>query len=199
MSPDPSATAHTAVVPTSPVRLYIFGAAGSGTSTLGQAIAASTGWLHLDADDFYWKPTPQPYTEKHPPAARVAAMQARMQGHANWVISGGSLYDWGAPLLPQLSHAVFLRLDDALRMARLHARETTRFGDALVNDPVRHQVSQAFFAWAAAYEAGGDDGARSLQRHQRFLQELHCPVLQLDSAAPVAALRDAVLGFVRRA
>ncbi len=197
MSPDPSATAHPAVVPTSPVRLYIFGAAGSGTSTLGQAIAASTGWLHLDADDFYWKPTPQPYTEKHPPAARVAAMQARMQGEASWVISGGSLYDWGAPLLLHISHAVFLRLDDALRMARLHARETARFGDALVNDPVRHQVSQAFFAWAAGYETG-DDGARSLQRHQRFLQELHCPVLQLDSAAPVAALRDAVLGFVRQ-
>ncbi len=34
------------------VRLHIFGASGSGTTTLARALAKRCGWLHLDTDDF---------------------------------------------------------------------------------------------------------------------------------------------------
>lgn len=57
-------------------RLHIFGASGSGTTTLGAALAQRMGVPHLESDDFYWVDCPQqPYTHKRPPAERVARQQ----------------------------------------------------------------------------------------------------------------------------
>ncbi|QNN57651.1 AAA family ATPase [Diaphorobacter ruginosibacter] len=180
-----------------PVHLHIFGASGSGTSTLGKALSQRLGWLQLESDDFFWKPTPQPFTEKVPEAERAPNMLRALKGHENWIVSGGSLYTWARDVIPLFTHAVFLRLDDALRMARLRERERERFGDALVNDPVRRQVSEAFFEWAAGYEKG-TDSHRSLQRHRRWAdEELHCPVLELGTSDPVPQLVESVIDFLR--
>ena len=187
-------TPHSSV---SSVRLHIFGASGSGTTTLGAALAAAQGWLHLDADDFYWKQGVLPFSEKVPQPERVSQLLRAMQGHGDWIISGGSLYSWAEPVVPMFTHAVFLRLDDSLRMQRIHARERSRFGDALDTDAERKRISSAFFEWAAGYETGGDR-LRSLQRHQQWAAELHCPVLQFDTAQPLNALVGAVQRFLQK-
>lgn len=46
--------------------IHIFGASGSGTSTLGRAVAAGLGWRFLDTDDFFWLPTDPPFTTPRP-------------------------------------------------------------------------------------------------------------------------------------
>lgn len=45
-------------------RINIVGAPGSGTTTLGRALATQLGFVFADADDFYWKPTTPPFQEK---------------------------------------------------------------------------------------------------------------------------------------
>ena len=45
-------------------RIYITGAAGSGTTTLGAEIARSINAVHIDIDDFYWEVTDPPYATK---------------------------------------------------------------------------------------------------------------------------------------
>lgn len=40
-----------------PCRLFIMGASGSGTTTLGRAIANEWAVPHADADDYFWQPT----------------------------------------------------------------------------------------------------------------------------------------------
>jgi len=52
--------------------VHITGASGSGTTTLGRALAERLGWMHLDTDDFYWLPTDPPYREKRPAETRLA-------------------------------------------------------------------------------------------------------------------------------
>ncbi|BDD11489.1 hypothetical protein FUAX_39210 (plasmid) [Fulvitalea axinellae] len=42
------------------MKILIFGASGSGTTTLGKEIAKRAKFTHLDADDYYWKPTNPP-------------------------------------------------------------------------------------------------------------------------------------------
>ena len=37
--------------------IHIFGAAGSGTTTLGSKISSKLGYKHMDTDDYYWIPT----------------------------------------------------------------------------------------------------------------------------------------------
>ncbi|MCZ2497727.1 hypothetical protein GN316_13260 [Xylophilus sp. Kf1] len=174
-----------------PRRLYVFGASGSGTTTLGVALGAALRLPHLELDDFYWQDTPLAYTVKHPPRVRVALMRQRLQGHDEWVLSGGSLHAWGQDFVPELTLAVFLHLPTDQRMARLRERERQRYGDTLLTDAALRERHQAFLLWAEGYETVGK-GDRSWPRHQAWLAEMPCPSLRLDSRAPVDELVAAV-------
>ena len=55
-------------------RIHILGASGSGTSTLGSALARRLGVKHADSDSLYWLPTNPPYTTPRPPGARQALL-----------------------------------------------------------------------------------------------------------------------------
>jgi adenylate kinase family enzyme len=52
------------------MKLHIFGASGSGTTTLGRGLAAELGLMHLDSDDFFWEATDPPYTRRRPTPER---------------------------------------------------------------------------------------------------------------------------------
>ena len=66
--------------------IHIFGASGSGTTTLARCIAERWGYAHLDSDDFFWLPTDPPYTQKRPIAERVPLMRAQIDRAENAVI-----------------------------------------------------------------------------------------------------------------
>ena len=101
-------------------RIHITGASGTGTTTLGRALARELGCAHFDADDYYWLPTQPPYREKREPAERVRLLR-RDLGEA-WVLSG-SVSGWGDPLIPRFTAVVFLWVPKDLRLARLRRRE----------------------------------------------------------------------------
>jgi uridine kinase len=160
------------------------GASGSGTTTLGRALAAHWGAVHLDADDYYWLPTSPPYRHKRPAAERLARLQGAMTSAARVVVSG-SVMGWGDEVEEAFDFVVFLYLDAAQRIERLRIREKDRFGAA---DP-------AFLTWAAQYDAGPPEG-RSLARHRHWLATRRCPVLHLGgelSTAEQLARIDAVV------
>lgn len=179
-------------------RVHLFGAAGSGTTTLGRALARVFGVPHLDTDDYYWRVTDPPYTAKRPPDERIRLIERRIAGSAGWVLSG-SLCNWGEPLLAHFTLAVFLYLPPAERLARLAAREQERYGSRIASGGDLHDDHRAFMAWAGAYDTGKAP-LRSLDLHESWMARLPCPVLRLDSARSVtelvAAVRaDAVAGI----
>ncbi len=55
--------------------IHIFGASGSGTTTLGRYLSEELGCFHMDTDDYYWEPTDPPYTTKQLPAQRVELLR----------------------------------------------------------------------------------------------------------------------------
>lgn len=173
-------------------RIHIVGAAGSGTSTLGIALAQRLGCSCVDVDDHYWRQdTAQPFTQKQAAADRVASIRVALSGQASWVLSG-SLYTWGQALIPDFTLVVFLRLAPAVRMARIKAREQARYGDRIAKGGDMHASSQAFLAWAADYD-DTQAHSRTLHHHEQWLAGLHCPVVRLDSAEPVEALVTSVV------
>src|ERR1700743_2346674 len=96
-------------------RIHILGASGSGTSTLGAALAQRLGVAHADSDSFYWLPTDPPYTTPRPPEDRQALLDRRLPPGGDWVFSGAAT-KWAASLEPWFDLVVFLRLDPAVRM-----------------------------------------------------------------------------------
>lgn len=44
--------------------IHIYGASGSGTSTLGRLISEQLGYTFMDTDDYFWLPTNPKYIKK---------------------------------------------------------------------------------------------------------------------------------------
>ncbi len=173
--------------------IHIFGASGSGTSTLGRALAGAIASQHFDTDDFFWYPTDPPFQKKRPIAERRALMQAVFLPRRDWVLSG-SLESWSEGIANRFTLAVFLCMESSERLARLRAREEKRMALARDGDVHHRQNVEAFLEWAAGYDDGLQAG-RCRCAHEAWVEELDCPVIRLDAARPVHAL----VGEIRRA
>lgn len=161
--------------------ILITGASGSGTSTLGRALAEQLAWAFFDTDDYYWQATQPPYTQTRDHDERWSVLLADLRTAKDAVVAG-SVMDWGAELENCFDLIVFLYLEAAIRIERLTRREVERFG----------RVDPEFIAWAAEYDTGPAVG-RSLAKHRTWLAARSSPVLELHGDLSVADRVQAVL------
>jgi adenylate kinase family enzyme len=160
-------------------RIHIVGAAGSGTTTLGLAVARELRCAHLDGDDFFWIASDPPYKHVRPADQRVAELKQAIDGLASWVQSG-SLWGWGESFLPLFNLVIFLWIPSQVRMKRLIARETVRFGPAaLAPGGAMYDEHRQFIEWAAGYDTN-DSSSRSRAKHEAWLATMPCPVIRLE-------------------
>ena len=157
-------------------RIHIFGASGSGCTTLGASLAERFGVPHLDGDAYLWLPTDPPFASVRERGERQGLLQRDIDASASWVLSG-SVCGWGDLVIPRLTLAVFLTIPHQVRMDRLARRESLRSGITLSPaDQARHHQ---FMDWASRYD-DGDLSIRSRALHEAWVAPLPCPVLRLD-------------------
>ena len=75
-------------------RIHILGAFGSGTTTLGRALAERLPCPHFETDGYCWVPTDPPYTTQRERTERQQLLLDDVTVHDSWVVSG-SLCGWG--------------------------------------------------------------------------------------------------------
>ena len=172
------------------VKIHVTGAACSGVTTLGAALAEALGVPLVDTDEFFWLPAEPPFSQKRPAAERVELIAAA-QGPAGWLLSG-SLDGWGDPLIEDADLLVFLITPTPVRLARLKRRERARFGDRIGPGGDMEAIHRGFLDWAAQYDDPGFVG-RSRARHEAWLGEQRAPVLRLSGTRPADALVAEVL------
>ena len=175
-------------------RIFILGASGAGTSTLGAAVADALDVPHFDVDQFYWLPTNPPFTTPRPLDERMSLLASRLDAHDSWVLEG-SMLKWGDALIPRFELVVFLTVDPTIRMERLRQRERLRYGCRIEPGGDMVEQSAAFLTWAAAYDTAGLE-QRSRAGHEAWLEGITVPILRLDGAEPIDFLRDAVLSAI---
>ncbi|MEA3009955.1 MAG: hypothetical protein QOJ91_1647 [Sphingomonadales bacterium] len=173
-------------------RVGITGAPGCGVTTLGAALAARLGAVHIDTDEHFWVATDPPYQIKRDIPERLVRLAAEQRRSRGWVISG-TLDGWAQPALGEVELILFLEVPTQVRLERLRRREQARFGEALLPGGAMHETHREFIAWAAQYEEGGESG-RSRPRHEAWLAGLSHPVLRLDGTRPTADLVAEILG-----
>lgn len=75
------------------MNLHLFGASGTGVTTLGEALGAALGLPYFDTDAYFWEATDPPFTVRRPAAARAARLAHDLARCESWVV-GGSLVGW---------------------------------------------------------------------------------------------------------
>lgn len=176
------------------MRVHVFGASGSGTTTLGRALAGHQGIPFFDADDFYWAPAEMPFTVKRTIPERHALLLPDLVANESWVLSG-SMVSWVEPVLPLLQAAIYIYCPSEERVSRLRARERERYGDRIEPGGDREQATKAFIEWAEGYDSGVFDG-RSRVRHEAFISSLTIPVLRLSSLDSRESMLSQVLDWL---
>ncbi len=166
-------------------RIHILGASGTGTTTLGTALARELALPFFDTDAYYWLHSDPPFTHKRPIPERLALLQNDLALDA-WVLSG-SLCSWGDAVVPRFTHVIFLRLDNDIRLERLRERERSRYGRRIEEGGDMRHIHEEFMAWCNRYETGGAE-VRSLLVHEQWLAAVACPVLRLRSENSVGVL-----------
>lgn len=167
------------------MRIHIFGASGSGTTTLGKAFADSVHCQHYDTDEYFWMPTEPPFQTIRGRTEREKILRHDLEQCSSWVLSG-SLCGWGNFAIPMFDLVIFLWLPPALRMERLKRREIGRYGPSIESSVnPRHKQHKEFLQWAASYDTGGS-GMRSKKLHEEWITHLPCKVIRLEKEQAVS-------------
>lgn len=158
--------------------IHIFGASGSGTTTLGKRIVDELGFSLMDTDDYFWLPTDPPYISKRPVEERINMMLQDINDARNVVISG-SLTDWGDLLIPYFTLAIRVNTDTDVRIERIKQRERKHFGTRIDENGDMYEDYLAFIEWAKKYDEG-DTSIRSKKKHDEWQGLLQCELIEVD-------------------
>lgn len=167
-------------------RLYLTGASGTGTTTLGRALGARLGLPHVDTDDHFWLSSDPPFTHRRAPHERGASLAAAL-GAGGWIVTG-ACEGWGDAAISKVNGIVFLSLNRAQRLVRLRRREAARFGPRILPGGDMVELHRGFLDWAMSYD-DADAPGRSRHRQEAWLERQRAPVLRLDA---VGAVNDMV-------
>ncbi len=170
--------------------IHIYGASGSGTSTLAKAIGDRYGYRMLDSDDYFWLPTNPPYSKTRSRDDRCKLMKADIIKHDKVVISG-SLCGWGDEFIPFFDLVIRLVTPTDLRVERLKQREYAKFGERVRANGDMHENHLEFLRWAERYDSG-DTNMRSKALHDEWQKQISCRQIVLDGSKEV----DLLLGKI---
>lgn len=158
--------------------IHIYGASGSGTTTLAKYICEKKGYFFMDTDDYFWLPTNPPYVKKRECQERISLMRNDIEKYNNVVLSG-SLCNWGNELIPLFTLAVRLVTETDIRIERLKKREKSRFGSRIEAGGDMHKNHMEFIEWASLYDSGGPE-MRSESQHDEWQKLLKCKQVILN-------------------
>jgi len=171
------------------VHINIFGASGSGVTTLGKALSNKLSYPYFDSDHYFWFHSDPPFTNRRPPEERNAMINSEMAGNENWIL-GGSIINWNNNWRFDLS--VFLYIPPAIRIRRLQQRELERYGDIIYTDRERNKLYNEFIDWARGYDELITN-SRSLHSHKNWMNKLTTPLLVIEGDTTVEERVEAVL------
>ncbi|RAJ24917.1 GNAT family N-acetyltransferase [Pedobacter cryoconitis] len=161
------------------MKIMIFGASGSGTTTLAHRLSIELGFSHLDTDDYYWLKSEIPFELKRDPQERDDLFTNDFNKNENIVVSG-SILNWNAQFVNFFDLVVFLWIPSAIRIPRLIKRETALYGELMETDDYWKKKHAEFIEWASGYDQPGFP-SRSFEQHTKWLNKLKTPILRLES------------------
>lgn len=170
--------------------IIIFGAAGSGKTTLGRRLAERLGYPYFDLDDYIWrKDTAEPFTVMYSREEKIGRLMNDLSGHEHFVM-GGSMSSFHEHFDPMFELGVHLTADTALRLERVHRRELELFGERILEGGDMYENHQRFLDNTARYDT---DGSPSMADHSRWGEIMPCEVIRLDGADDIDANVDRIL------
>jgi len=159
-----------------PHGIVVFGASGSGCTTLGRELARLLNFEHFDTDDYFFEKTDPPFTKERPLNERITLLRSSIKG--DFIISG-CLREWNGALDSVLSMAVFMITPTKVRIERLENRELSKNGERIMIGGDLYTRHKKFIEYIKTYDNGGME-TRSRASQEAWAKKLTCPVIHVD-------------------
>lgn len=161
------------------MRIHIFGASGSGVTTLGKALSKKLNIEYFDSDDFFWLASKIPFTIKQDSEIRNTIVAEKLNDINDWIF-GGSMIHWGPNVFPAFDLIIFLYLPPEIRLERVRKREYERYGDEIIFNPERKEMFAKFMDWTEDYDHNTGIANRTLHAHREWLSTINTPLLEIS-------------------
>lgn len=158
--------------------IHIFGASGSGTSTLGKYISEQLDYTFIDTDDYFWLPTDVPFTKARQQKERIEMLKRDINNNKNVVISG-FLVGWADEIIPLITLAIRLVTSSDVRLKRINEREFNKYGNRILPQGDMYEQYWKFIERASKYD-DGDYTVRSKKLHDLWQEKLNCKIAVLS-------------------
>jgi len=172
--------------------IHIFGASGSGVTTLGNFISKKLGWRYLDSDDFFWEKTDIPYTVKRNPELRDAGILKILKSGES-LIFGGSCISWSPEIHAYFDKIVFLFVPPDIRMIRVRKREADRYGEKLITDAETIKRHDDFIAFCKDYDEMKGIANRTIRAHRNWLEKQTTEITEISGDFPTEEIAEKLL------
>lgn len=170
--------------------IHVFGAAGSGVSTLGKWISEKYNMTFLDVDNYHWLDTPIPYTKYREPKERIKLLKQDIDKYQNVVISG-AICGWGDEIIPLLDLVIKVETPTNIRIKRLKKREFEKYGSRIQEGGDMYKNHLRFIRWAKVYDEGGLN-VRSNRLHNHWLTKVEKSTLVIDGTLNKEEMLDKI-------
>ena len=158
-------------------KIHIFGASGSGTTTIAKNICEQINYKHFDSDNYLWLPTEEPFTVMRPKEEYLSLMGDDLNNNEKWILSGHVSFGFVDVYLSLYDLIVFVYVPMDIRIERLKKRECERYGEEILPGNKRFEKYNDFIEYALSYDTAS--GGRSLEKHEKWLNGVDCPVLRI--------------------
>ncbi len=174
--------------------INIFGSSGSGSTTLAKNISANFGYQFIDVDDYLWKKTDPPFTDRYTNYEASELIINELKNGLNAVIAG-SLVGIADELKSKIDLFVYINLDKDIRIQRIKQREKERFGKRILPGGDLYEQHLSFLKWVSDYE-DNPETERSRRQHLLWLEDVSVPVLKVTHELTLEELLTLVKPFI---
>jgi len=183
--------------------IIIFGASGAGSTTLGKELAKRLDFQYLDIDDYLWRwDTAIPFTITCSQEERANSLMSDIKKYPNFVLAG-TIFSDRHLFHPLLDMAVFISAPVEVCAERVRKREHARWGNRVLlgGDMYKatrfHGDDEDYIANAERYETA-DVSKFGRKMHEKWIEEMPCPVIRVDGMKGVDEYIDAIISLVNK-
>lgn len=153
-----------------PKGIIVFGANGSGKSTIARELANILNFKHMDIEDYHFEKSEIPYTIERSYEDCLNLMLDDIKKTRSFVISAVT-GDFGEEISSMYDFAVFILAPLETRIERIKQREFEKHGKRILKGGDMYEQHLKFVDFVSS---------RTLQKIEKWEETLMCPVIRID-------------------